>query len=70
MLKNWNISRLLYLAGGILFAVIAVKDGVWWMAIFGLYFVAMSVFRSGCASGNCSIHQVKPNAENDSQQLN
>lgn len=54
MLKNWNIRRVLYLLGGIMFAMIAAKDGVWWMALFGLYFIAMSIFRFGCAAGTCN----------------
>ena len=55
-MKRFNINslrRILYLLGGIFFCIIACKDEVWWLAIAGLYFIAMSVFRFGCASGNC-----------------
>lgn len=48
-----NLRRILYLLGGIFFCVIAYQDEVWWLVIAGLYFIAMSVFRFGCASGNC-----------------
>ncbi len=55
-LKNWNFRRILYLIGGLSFIMIAVKDQVWWISIFGLYFVSMAVFRFGCASGNCEVN--------------
>ena len=55
LLKNWNLRRFLYLGAGIFFVLIAINDRTWWMIPFGLYFVAMSIFRFGCAAGNCDI---------------
>lgn len=59
LLQNWNLSRLLYLAAGLFFVLIAVNDRVWLMIPFGLYFMAMAVFKLGCASGACEIPQKK-----------
>lgn len=59
MLENWNIRRLMYFAGGILFLIIVVKDRAWWMAIFGVYFLAMAIFRFGCAAANCTYEPRK-----------
>lgn len=56
MIKNWNLQRILYLAGGIAFILIAIKDQTWWFGIFGIYFAAMAVFRFGCAAGNCEVN--------------
>lgn len=55
-LKDWNTKRLSYLIGGLVFIAIGIFDAqAWWMAIFGLYFIIMSVFKLGCASGSCQI---------------
>jgi hypothetical protein len=56
---NWNLRRFIYLIGGIFFVLIAVNDRTWWMIPFGLYFMAMSIFRFGCASGNCEVPFLK-----------
>lgn len=63
LLKNWNLRRVLYLIGGIFFVLVAVNDRSWWMIPFGLYFIAMSVFRFGCASGNCEVPLSKEDHE-------
>lgn len=55
MLKNWTLSRAVYLTGGIALIAIAVNDRVWWLGLFGIYFAAMAVFRYGCAAGKCEI---------------
>lgn len=55
LLKNWNLRRIIYLIGGVFFILIAVNDRSWWMIPFGLYFIAMAIFRFGCASGNCDV---------------
>ena len=54
--KNWNIRRILYLFVGLFFVFTAIKDQTWWIAIFGLYFASMSIFRFGCAAGNCEVN--------------
>ncbi|WP_277111258.1 hypothetical protein [Chryseobacterium taklimakanense] len=55
ILKKWDIRRTFYLLGGIFFIVTAIKDQIWWVAIFGIYFISMAVFRFGCAAGNCKL---------------
>lgn len=55
LIKNWNFRRILYLGAGIFFVLLAINDRAWWMIPFGLYFVAMSIFRFGCAAGNCEM---------------
>jgi hypothetical protein len=30
-------------------------DKAWFLIPLGLYFVAMAIFKFGCASGNCAI---------------
>lgn len=62
-LRNWDFRRILYLLGGIFFVFTAVNDRTWWFIPFGLYFMAMAIFRFGCASGNCGI----PDAEKDTK---
>ncbi|WP_297985328.1 hypothetical protein [uncultured Chryseobacterium sp.] len=47
--------RWIYLLGGIFFIVLAIKDQTWWLIPFGSYFAAMSIFKFGCASGNCEL---------------
>ncbi len=56
--------RWIYLLGGIFFIVLAIKDQTWWLIPFGLYFAAMSIFKFGCASGNCEL----PLQKNDNSQ--
>lgn len=57
--------RWIYLLGGIFFIVLAIKDQTWWLIPFGFYFAAMSIFKFGCASGNCEV----PLQKNDNTQL-
>ena len=57
LMKNWNFRRILYLIGGLGMIATAIGDNTWWLAIFGLYFMAMAIFQFGCASGNCSINE-------------
>ena len=59
LLQNWTLSRFLYLAAGIFFVLIAANDRVWFMIPFGLYFMAMAIFKFGCAGGACAISQNK-----------
>ncbi len=59
VLKNWDIRRIFYLLGGIFFIITAIKDLIWWIAIFGIYFMAMAIFRFGCAAGNCEVPLTK-----------
>lgn len=63
LLKNWDVRRALYFMGGLFFVLVALNDRSWWMIPFGLYFIAMALFRSGCAAGNCNV----PFSEEDSE---
>ena len=53
--SDWNLRRIVYLIGGIWIVAQSVMDKMWILIPFGLYFVAMSVFKFGCASGNCTV---------------
>ncbi|QOW11249.1 hypothetical protein Q73A0000_13205 [Kaistella flava (ex Peng et al. 2021)] len=55
LFKTWTLNRFLYLAAGIFFVLIATNDRVWFMIPFGLYFIAMAIFKFGCAGGACQI---------------
>ena len=55
LFKTWTLSRFLYLAAGIFFVLIAANDRVWFMIPFGLYFMAMAIFKFGCAGGACQV---------------
>lgn len=59
IMTNWTVTRALYLVAGLFFVLIAANDRVWWMIPFGLYFVAMSLFKLGCAAGTCQVPQNK-----------
>jgi hypothetical protein len=49
-----EFQKNIYLIGGIWAIVQSVMDKVDFNS-FGLYFVAMAIFKFGCASGNCAI---------------
>ncbi len=53
--RDWNFRRIIYLIGGIWAITQSVMDRMWILIPFGLYFVAMAVFKFGCASGNCEV---------------
>ncbi|SEV83363.1 hypothetical protein [Kaistella antarctica] len=55
--QTWTLSRFLYLAAGMFFVLIASNDRVWFMIPLGLYFMAMAIFKFGCAAGACQIPQ-------------
>lgn len=55
VLQNWTLTRALYLCAGIFFVFVAIFDRAWIMIPFGLYFMAMAIFKFGCAAGSCEI---------------
>ena len=59
LLETWTLSRFLYLAAGMFFVLIAANDRVWFMIPFGLHFMAMAIFKFGCAAGTCQVSQKK-----------
>lgn len=48
--RDWNLRRIIYLIGGIWAIVQSVMDKAWFLIPLGLYFVAMAIFKFGCAS--------------------
>lgn len=58
---DWNFRRILYLIGGIWMVSQSVMDKMWYLIPFGLYFIAMAIFKFGCASGNCAVPYQKEN---------
>ncbi|MFN5984293.1 MAG: hypothetical protein ACK476_00595 [Fluviicola sp.] len=69
LLKNWNLSRILFLFLGISILYQTTQSNEWFGYIIGVYFLLMGVFALGCASGNCGIpHSTNTrvsNSEND-----
>ena len=53
ILKNWNITRAVYVIIGIGVIVQSFMDNQWLGFAFGGYFASMGLFAFGCASGNC-----------------
>lgn len=53
--RDWNFRRIIYLIGGIWAIVQSIMDRMWVLIPLGLYFLAMAVFKLGCASGNCEV---------------
>ena len=56
-LQNWTLTRALYLSAGMFFVLVGAFDREWIMMPFGLYFMAMAIFKFGCAGGSCAIPQ-------------
>lgn len=59
-----NLSRIIYLFAGIIFVFMAVNDRTWWVIPFAAYFIAMAIFKFGCASENCGISEINVPSEN------
>ncbi len=57
--QTWTLSRFLYLTAGLFFVLVSANDRVWFMIPFGLYFMAMAIFKFGCAAGACQVPQKK-----------
>lgn len=55
LLQSWTLSRFFYLAAGLIFVLIAINDQVWFMILFGLYIMAMAIFKLGCSAEACPI---------------
>ncbi len=53
ILKNWTLTRGLYVVIGSLIIVQSVWQREWIMTVMGAYIASMGVFAFGCASGNC-----------------
>jgi hypothetical protein len=53
ILKNWTLTRVLFLILGISIMVQSILDLQWFGVLFGGYFASMGIFSFGCASGNC-----------------
>ncbi len=57
LLKDWNLRRTIYLVGGLWMLVQTIMDKMWIFIPFSIYFIAMAIFKWGCASGNCTLEQ-------------
>lgn len=55
--STWNWRRIIYFLGGLFFVALAWKDQVWWIAIIGVYYILMAIFKWGCVGKNCQINQ-------------
>lgn len=53
ILRNWTLTRALYLGLGIVTIIQSVKSHQWVGLAFGGYFASMGLFAFGCAGGNC-----------------
>lgn len=62
LLKNWTLTRAIYLVLGSFIIIQSLMNDQWIGAAFGGYFAAMGLFAFGCAAGNCggSSCAVKP----------
>ena len=64
LLKNWNLSRILFLFLGISILYQTTQSNEWFGYIIGVYFMVMGIFSLGCASGNCGIPSNFENSDN------
>ena len=56
---TWNLSRIAFLALGIMFLINALWDGDWTIGVFGAWLIGMGIFRVGCAGGSCDYNPPK-----------
>lgn len=54
LLKNWTLTRALFVVLGTVVIVQAILERQWFGIVFGSYFASMGLFSFGCASGNCA----------------
>lgn len=52
--KTWTAARLLYLVAGIMLVTQAIYEAQYLGLAIGGYFMAMAIFKFGCAAGNCN----------------
>ncbi|GGD98112.1 hypothetical protein [Planktosalinus lacus] len=55
--KNWNITRLIYLAIGVVLLIHTIMDNQFFGILLGSYITLMGLFGFGCAAGSCSIDE-------------
>ena len=54
--KTWTVARLLYLVMGLMLVTQAINEAQYLGVAIGGYFMAMAIFKFGCAAGNCSYN--------------
>ncbi|WP_222164961.1 hypothetical protein [Edaphocola aurantiacus] len=59
LLFGWTLRRILYFVLGTWAAIQSALDQQWLLMGAGLYFVAMAIFRLGCAGNQCSVQTTK-----------
>lgn len=52
---GWTLRRILYLVIGTWAAIQSAMDRQWLLMVLGLYFIAMAVFKLGCAGNQCAL---------------
>jgi hypothetical protein len=53
ILKNWTLTRALFLVLGTIIIIQSILSQQWFGVLFGSYFASMGLFSFGCAAGNC-----------------
>ncbi|AEA44845.1 hypothetical protein Fluta_2866 [Fluviicola taffensis DSM 16823] len=53
ILKNWTLTRALFLVLGTIIIIQSILSQQWFGILFGSYFASMGLFSFGCAAGNC-----------------
>lgn len=61
LISNWTFARAVYFIFGLLILVQSIMMRNWLGILIGSYFASMGLFAFGCAAGNCSVHNDKPN---------
>lgn len=72
ILRNWTLTRALYLGLGIVIIIQSVKSHQWAGLAFGGYFASMGLFAFGCAGGNCaggSCESTSPHQSSEFDQM-
>lgn len=59
LIFGWTLRRILYFVIGAWAAIQSAMDQQWLLMGVGLYFVAMAIFRLGCAGNQCTVHPNK-----------
>jgi len=61
LLLEWNICRLVRIAGGIPIVIMGLRQQHWPSVVFGAAFVALGLFTTQCCSANgCNTTSIKP----------
>ena len=60
LMFEWNVCRLVRIAGGVPIVIMGVREQHWPSVVFGAAFVALGMFTTQCCSaGGCSTPSIK-----------